>query len=138
MKKRIIALLTLLVLVLSMNVTAMAAAKMPTASLTSAPAIIKRGETNVFTFRLKSNDYPAVDDVFRAKLICRITKGTKATGNAVWSWTGSQIYKLRVGIKKSAPIGKYKLSYTTYYRKTATTSWKKTGKTNTTYFTVKK
>jgi len=136
MKKRLIAVLTLLVLVLSLSVTAMAAEK-PTATLTKAPAIVRLGKTATFTFKLDSKDYAAEDGVFRAKLISKISKGSEVAGNAVWAWTGAQTYKLRAQIKKTAPTGNYKLSYTTYYRADESSSWKKAGKTRTQIFKVR-
>jgi hypothetical protein len=136
MKKRVTAVLLLLVLVLSLATSAMAASVKPTAKLTGSPSTVARGKMVRFVFRLDSKDYAAKKDVYRSKLITWISKGSQRTGNAVWVWTGKQYYHLRVKFAKKAPTGKYKLSYTTYYRTSGTASWRKV-KTQTQAFTVK-
>ena len=137
MKKRIIALLTLMVLLVGMFAFASAATK-PSATLhkSSQNQTISAGETIVFNFTLKSGGYKKVGDAFRAKLVTNITKGTKQLGTASWVWTGTQRYQLKAKIAEKAATGKYKMSYTTYYRKNADSAWKKV-KTGSTKFTVK-
>lgn len=139
MKRKIIALLTLLVLLVGMFSVSEAAVK-PTASLRagSQTQTLKLGKTATFVFDLNAGTYNKVGDVFRAKLISKVTKGKETAGVASWVFTGKQVYKLRVKIDKKAPTkGNYKLSYTTYYRKNATAKWVKV-KTQSTKFKVKK
>lgn len=138
MKKKIIALLTLLVLLVGMFSVSEAAVK-PTASVRagSQNQTVKLGKTASFIFDLNAGTYNKVGDVFRAKLISKVTKGKQTAGVASWVFTGKQVYKLRVKIDKKAPTGKYKLSYTTYYRKKDAAKWVKV-KTQSTKFTVKK
>lgn len=140
MKRKIIALLTLLVLLVGMFSVSEAAAVKPTASLRAGSQYqtVKLGKTATFIFDLNAGTYNKVGDVFRAKLVSKVTKGKETAGVASWVFTGKQVYKLRVKIDKKAPTkGNYKLSYTTYYRKKATAKWVKV-KTQSTKFKVKK
>ena len=121
MKKRTVALLTVLVLILTVFGSAMAAK--PTAVLTKAPTAITRGKIASFIFKLDSKSYAAKSDTLRAKLETIVAKGSQQTGSASWVWTGTQSYVLRVGMKKAAPAGTYKLIYRVYYRKNASGKW---------------
>jgi uncharacterized protein (DUF58 family) len=137
MKKRIIALLTLMVLLVGMFAFASAETK-PSANLhkTSQHQTITAGETITFTFSLRSGSYKKVGDAFRAKLVTKISKGSKQLGTASWVWTGTQKYQLKAKIAESSPAGTYKMAYTTYYREDAASSWQKV-KTKSTTFKVK-
>lgn len=133
MKKRIFALLTVMVLLV---LASTAFAVNPTAELTSAGTTVKPGKTINFIFRLNSGTYTKKGDVFRAKLGTVVVYKGKTVGSSSWVWTGVQQYKLRARMANDAPTGKYTLKYSTYRRKNASVNWKKI-KTQKTTFTVK-
>lgn len=135
MKKRVFALVTLMVLLVLAASTALAIN--PTAELVSGGNTVKPGKTINFIFKLNSGTYTKKGDVFRAKLGTVMIYNKKTVGASSWVWTGVQRYKLRARIAEDAPLGKYTLKYTTYRRKNASVNWKKI-KTQKTTFTVKK
>jgi hypothetical protein len=125
MKKRIIALVTLLVLLVTMSATAMAATK-PTAKLKSEKTqTVAPGNAATLEFMLKSGTYTKKGDAFRSKLYIELSQGSTKISNCSWVWTGNQKYSCRLSFKKNATLGKYTVKYTTYYRKSAAAAWKK-------------
>lgn len=138
MKKRILALLTVLVLVLALSATAFAAQPSALISAKSKNQVVKAGKTINFTFTLKSGkSYTKQDKGFRAKLDTIISKDGTNIANSSWAWSGTQKYRLTCSVAKKAPAGKYTLAYTVYYRKQATNDWTR-GKSKSTFFTVVK
>ena len=138
MKKRLIALVMVMVLLLTAAATAFADTK-PTAKLDSASKnqTVKPGKTIEFHFSLNSGSYKKKNNAFRSKLGINIVYKSKTVGSASWVWTGKQSYNLTAKVKGSAPVGKYTLKYPTYYRTKDSASWTKV-KTQSTKFKVKK
>ena len=142
MKKRILALLTVLVLITSLCMTTAMAAKRnpPTARLlnTKSEMTVKAGKTITFNFKLNSGLYTKSGKAFRAKMDTAISMkdDEKTLGVATWQFTGKQNYSLSTKVKKNAVKGTYTLSYTTYFRNKGTDSWQK-GIAKSADFTVK-
>lgn len=136
MKKRIIALVTLLVLLLSICATSFAA-KNPSATLTAASKSVKLGKQAYFTFDLDSGTYKKVDGVFRSKLNILILYKGKTVGAANWLWTGVQTYKCNAKIARTMSKGTYTMKYRVYKRKNASAKWTIGQKAKSSKFTVK-
>ncbi len=138
MKKRLFALLTVLVLVLSLASVSLAAKPTATLLKNSQNQTVAPGKTIYFKFKLNSGSYTKVGDKFRAKLGLTVDFNSKQVGAASWVWTGTQNYKVKFKLKKDAPQGTYTLNYTTYCRgKKESASWKKV-KAKSVDFSVKK
>ena len=138
MKKRLFALLTVMVLVLSLASVSLAAKPTATLYKSSQDQIVAPGKTIYFKFKLNSGSYTKVGDKFRAKLGLTVDFNSKQVGAASWVWTGTQKYKVQFQMKKNAPEGTYTLNYTTYCRgKKESASWKKV-KANSVDFRVRK
>ena len=137
MKKRLLALVMVLVLMLATVSSALAAKPTATINKASKNQTVKVGKEINFKFSLNSGSYSKKGGFYRAKLGILIMKDGDKMGSASWVWTGKQVYSCKAKLKKTAPLGKYNLQYTTYYRKNGSADWKKV-KTQSTKFTVKK
>ena len=123
MKKRIIALVTLLVLLVSISATSFAG-KYPYAKLNGYSKSVTIGNQAYFKFTLKSGSaYKKLNGNFRAKLNILIKYDGKTIGAANWLWTGNQSYKCNALIKDGMEEGTYTMTYRTYKRKGTSAKW---------------
>jgi hypothetical protein len=124
MKKRIIALVALLVLLVSICATSFAKTTYPYAKLYGYSKSVTVGNQAYFKFKLKSGSaYKKLDGAFRAKLNILIKYDGKTLGAANWLWTGNQTYKCNALIKDGMEEGTYTMTYKTYKRKSASAKW---------------
>ncbi len=142
MKKRLVAFSLVLVLVLSLACTALAATK-PTVTLRGKqPTSIKRGKTITFSLNLDSKSYKKKNGAKRAQIrnylydsnFRKIQTFQKST------WTGKVNYKFYITPSKSVKTGTYNYTFDLWYRSKAGAKWKSTtpGKVYYCKFKVKK